>query len=134
MEASEELDHAGTAPGATGAKETAAGGGDSPMNENVGPGAMGTSTAQTEAAAPGSGGKSAGTPDLPQSEPRSLTADDDDDERSGAAGVTADARDDDAGAELPPSRSPDDAPVAPTTTTPAVSVDSPVEPPAVASA
>ena len=119
MEASEELDHAGTAPGATGAKETAAGGGDSPMNENVGPGAMGTSTAQTEAAAPGSGGKSAGTPDLPQSEPRSLTADDDDDERSGAAGVTADARDDDAGAELPPSRSPDDALVAPTTTTPA---------------
>lgn len=87
MEASEELDHAGTAPGATGAKETAAGGGDSPMNENVGPGAMGTSTAETEAAAPGSGGKSAGTPDLPQSEPRSLTADDDDDERSGAAEI-----------------------------------------------
>ena len=116
MEASEELDHAGTAPGATGAKETAAGGGDSPMNENVGAGAMGTSVAETEVAAPGSGGKSAGTPDLPQSEPRSLTADDDDDERSGAAGVTADARDDDAGAELRPSRSPDDAPVAPTTT------------------
>ena len=117
MEASEELDHAGTAPGATGAKETAAGGGDSPMNENVGAGAMGTSVAETEVAAPGSGGKSAGTPDLPQSEPRSLTADDDDDERSGAAGVTADARDDDAGAELRPSRSPDDASVAPTTTT-----------------
>ena len=117
MEASEELDHAGTAPGATGAKETAAGGGDSPMNENVGAGAMGTSVAETEVAAPGSGGKSAGTPELPQSEPRSLTADDDDDERSGAAGVTADARDDDAGAELRPSRSPDDAPVAPTTTT-----------------
>ena len=117
MEAAEELDHAGTAPGATGAKETAAGGGDSPMNENVGAGAMGTSVAEKEVAAPGSGGKSAGTPDLPQSEPRSLTADDDDDERSGAAGVTADARDDDAGAELRPSRSPDDAPVAPTTTT-----------------
>ena len=118
MEASEEPDRAGTAPGATGAKETAAGGGDSPMNENVGAGAMGTSTAETEAAAPGSGGKSAGTPDLPQSEPRSLTAEDDDDERSGPAGSTADARDDDAVGELPPSRSTDDdAPVAPTTTT-----------------
>ena len=60
MEAAEELDHAGTAPGATGAKETAAGGGDSPMNENVEAGAMGTSVAETEVAAPGSGGKSAG--------------------------------------------------------------------------
>ena len=118
MEASEAVDHAGSAPGATGAKESGGtGGGDSPATENVGAGTLGTSISNTAVMmeAPGSGGKSAGTPDLPSSEPRSQTVDIEDDDRGG--------RDEDrptpVGAERPASRSPEafDASTATTTAT-----------------
>ena len=106
MEASEAVDHAGSAPGATGAKESGGTGvGDSPATENVGAGTLGTSISNTAVMmeAPGSGGKSAGTPDLPSSEPRSQTVDIEDDDRVG--------RDEDrptpVGAGRPASRSPE---------------------------
>ena len=119
MEASEAVDHAGSAPGATGAKESGGtGGGDSPATENVGAGTLGTSISNTAVMmeAPGSGGKSAGTPDLPSSEPRSQTVDIEDDDRGGRE----EDRPTPVGAERPASRSPEafDASTA-TTTTPA---------------
>ena len=119
MEASEAMDHAGSAPGATGAKESGGtGGGDSPATENVGAGTLGTSISNTAVMmeAPGSGGKSAGTPDLPSSEPRSQTVDIEDDDRGGRE----EDRPTPVGDERPASRSPEafDASTA-TTTTPA---------------
>ena len=121
MEASEAVDHAGSAPGATGAKESGGtGGGDSPATENVGAGTLGTSISNTAVMmeAPGSGGKSAGTPDLPSSEPRSQTVDIEDDDRVGRE----EDRPTPVGDERPASRSPEafvttDASAATTTTT-----------------
>ena len=121
MEASEAVDHAGSAPGATGAKESGGtGGGDSPATENVGAGTLGTSISNTAVMmeAPGSGGKSAGTPDLPSSEPRSQTVDIEDDDRVGRE----EDRPTSVGDERPASRSPEafvttDASAATTTTT-----------------
>ena len=118
MEASEAVDHAGSAPGATGAKESGGtGGGDSPATENVGAGTLGTSISNTAVMmeAPGSGGKSAGTPDLPSSEPRSQTVDIEDDDRGGRE----EDRPTPVGDERPASRSPEafDASTATTTTT-----------------
>ena len=121
MEASEAVDHAGSAPGATGAKESGGtGGGDSPATENVGAGTLGTSISNTAVMteAPGSGGKSAGTPDLPSSEPRSQTVDIEDDDRGGRE----EDRPTPVGDERPASRSPEafvttDASTAATTTT-----------------
>ena len=123
MEASEAVDHAGSAPGATGAKESGGtGGGDSPATENVGAGTLGTSISNTAVMmeAPGSGGKSAGTPDLPSSEPRSQTVDIEDDDRGGRE----EDRPTPVGDERPASRSPEafvttDASAATTATTPA---------------